>query len=212
MDLPHRGDGRHAGDERAGTGTPDYARDYFGGAGERGDRAVVLEVFEQNRPAVRLYTGLGFRTRRRLFGYRRTAAESAHYTEDTLSELDPLSLSRVVAVEGEQDLPWMLTAETLSSATSPARAYHLDHHAYALISDPDTETITLRALIVPRKDRRRGWGTRLVKALYAGFPRRAWAVPAIVPEDLAHEFLTRPGWKKDPLNQLEMSLDFPPGS
>ena len=35
----------------------------------RGDRAIVLEVFEQNEPAFDLYAG--FETRRGLVGYRR---------------------------------------------------------------------------------------------------------------------------------------------
>lgn len=38
-------------------------------AESRGDHSVVLEVFEQNLPAVELYAGLGFRKRRRLVGY-----------------------------------------------------------------------------------------------------------------------------------------------
>ena len=181
-------------------------------AAERGDRSITLEVFEQNTVAVRLYTGLGFRSRRKLYGYRCEGGEAQSRTPDTLSEIDPLHLARVVAREGEPDLPWMLESETLSSATAPVRAYHLDHHAYALISDPNAETLTLRALVVPREDRRKRWGTRLMNALEARFPGHAWTVPAVVPEGPTHEFLTEFGWKRDSLNQLEMSLGLPPGS
>ena len=180
-------------------------------AKERGDKSIVLETFEQNTGAVRLYAGLGFSVRRRLYGYSRKARTPPQIS-DTLSEIDPLDFARVVAKEGEPDLPWMLSAETFSSATTPARAYHLGHHAYALIGDPEAETITLRAMVVPRKGRRQGWGTRLLRALYAAFPVHDWAIPAIVPESLAHEFLTKLGWKRENLNQLEMSLDLSPGS
>ena len=38
-------------------------------AAQRKDRAIILEVIEQNRAAVSLYTGLGFRPIRRLVGY-----------------------------------------------------------------------------------------------------------------------------------------------
>lgn len=180
-------------------------------ARKRGDRSILLETFEQNAAAVRLYAGLGFSVRRKLYGYSRKARTQPQ-TPDTISELDPLDFARVVVREGEPDLPWMLAAETISSAAPPARAYHLDHHAYALVCNPEAEALTLRSLIVPRKDRRQGWGMRLLRALYAAFPARDWEIPAIVPESSAHEFLTELDWKREPLNQLEMSLDLSPGS
>jgi ribosomal protein S18 acetylase RimI-like enzyme len=178
-------------------------------AGLRGDRSVVLEVFEQNAPAFNLYSKLGFRARRRLVGYHRKPGKLVPEMSDALFELGPLELSRVVACEGEPDLPWMLAAETLSAATSPSRAYHLDHHAYALIADPEAETLTLSALIVPRADRGKDWGSRLLRALEATLPGRAWSIPAIVPEALADGFFARLGWNRQPLNQLEMALDLP---
>src|SRR5918995_4008034 len=102
----------------------------------RGDRSMLLEVFEHNTPAVNLYKGLGFSPLRRLVGYHRESGGVASDAADTLSELDPLDFARVVAREGDPGLPWMLVAETLSGAVSPARAFHLDHRAYALIGDP----------------------------------------------------------------------------
>lgn len=175
-------------------------------AAARGDRSVLLEVIEHNTPAVNLYTRLGFSQLRRLVGYQRGpgGAPDAAYT---LSELDPLDFARVVAREGEPGLPWMLAAETLSAMAPPARAYHLDHHAYALIGDPDAEVITLTALVVPRTDRRQGWGTRLMQALYASSADRPWSIPAIVPEELAPAFFRRCGWELQDTTQLEMVLD-----
>ena len=181
----------------------------IGDAGSRGDRAMVLEVFEQNGPARSLYAGLGFRARRRLVGYGKGRSTAAPGTDDVISELDPLELARVVAREGEPDLPWLLSAEALSAATSPARAYHLHRRAYALVDDAGGETLVLRALVVPRANRRRGWGSRLLCALGATFPERAWYVPEIVPEDLAHPFFLGLGWDPSPLAQLEMRLELP---
>ncbi|MGI9048254.1 MAG: hypothetical protein ACR2GU_02560 [Rubrobacteraceae bacterium] len=43
-----------------------------------------------------------------------------------------------------------------NSIILPARAYHLGHHAYALVGDPEAKTLTLRALGAPRRDRRQG--------------------------------------------------------
>src|SRR5918997_3326502 len=174
---------------------------------ERDDRSVLLEVFEHNTPAVNLYEGLGFEPLRRLFGYRHDPGRAVPEVADTLSELDPLAFARVVAREGEPNLPWMLAAETLSGAVSPARAFHLDHLAYVLIGDPDANVISLTALVVPRANRRQGWGTRLLQALLATHPDRAWAIPQIVPAGLAPEFFARCGWELMDTDQLEMVLD-----
>jgi ribosomal protein S18 acetylase RimI-like enzyme len=182
-------------------------RGVIGEAVSRGDQSVLLEVFEHNTPAVNLYKGLGFEPLRRLVGYHHDSSGTVPDAARPLSELDPLDFARVVAREGEPGLPWMLAAETLSGAVSPARAFHLDHRAYALIGDPDANVVTLTALVVPRANRRNGWGTRLVQALSARYPDRAWSIPQIVPEELAPEFFARSGWKPLDTSQLEMVLD-----
>lgn len=173
----------------------------------RGDRAVLLEVIEQNIPAVGLYTSSGFRSLRRLVGYRKERTEAAPVPGESLAEVDPLDVSRIVAREGEPDLPWMLAAETLSAATAPLRAFALDGRAFALINDPAAETLGLIAVVVPRAERRRGLGSRLVRALEAAFPGKPWAVSAIVPEDLAPGFFPKLGWELGKLSQLEMRLE-----
>jgi ribosomal protein S18 acetylase RimI-like enzyme len=173
----------------------------------RGDRSVLLEVFEHNTAAVKLYEGLGFRPVRRLVGYHHVPGGATPEVTDTLYELDPLEFARVVAREGESGLPWMLAAETLSGAVSPARAFHLDHRAYALIGDPETNVITLVAFVVPHGYRRNGWGARLMQALFARYPDKVWSIPQIVPEKLAPKFFVRCGWTLMDTNQLEMVLD-----
>jgi ribosomal protein S18 acetylase RimI-like enzyme len=173
----------------------------------RGDRSILLEVFEHNTPAVNLYKGLGFKPLRRLVGYHREPSAAAPDTADALLDLDPLDFARVVAREGEPGLPWMLTAETLCGTVPPARAFHLDSRAYALIGDPDANVISLTALVVPRSHRHNGWGSRLMMALFAAYPDRRWSIPQIVPEGLAPAFFARCGWGLLDTNQLEMSLD-----
>lgn len=173
----------------------------------RGDRSVVLEVFEHNSQALKLYKGLGFSALRRLVGYGREPCGAGPEVGDLLSDLDPLEFARVVAREGEPGLPWMLAAETLSGAVAPARAYHLDHRAYALIGEPGENVIPLTALVVPRTHRRNGWATRLMRSLYAGYQDKAWSIPQIVPEGLATEFFTQNGWTLQDTTQLEMTLD-----
>jgi ribosomal protein S18 acetylase RimI-like enzyme len=174
----------------------------------RGDRSMVLDVFEQNIRAVRLYTGLGFRPRRRLLGYRWPAFPLTGEVPEAIAEIDPLDFARAVAADGGSDLPWMLAAESLAAASAPARAFSLGGgRAAALIADAEAEVLALAGLVVARSARRLGFGTRLLHALRVHFPGRPWVVPPVVPEDLAHGFLTRLEWEPQLLSQYEMRLD-----
>jgi ribosomal protein S18 acetylase RimI-like enzyme len=181
-------------------------QDAIGDARARGDRTLLLEVIEQNTPAVKLYKSLGFRMARRLVGYRWDPVPLKG-PAGALREIDPLQLARVVVREGEPELPWMLCAETLSAATLPARAWSLENRAFALIGNPDADTLALAALVVPRAHRRQGWGTRMLRALATAFPGRPMQAVAIVPDDLAPEFFARAGWERQGISQYEMRLD-----
>ena len=74
-------------------------RDAIADARARGDHALLLEVIEQNTPAVKLYTSLGFRLVRRLVGYRWEPG-AARRMPGRVREIDPLELARVVHREG----------------------------------------------------------------------------------------------------------------
>lgn len=179
----------------------------------RGDRTMWLEVFEQNPPALALYTKLGFRPVRRLVGYRRPADPGAVASRDDLTEMDLRDFARLTAhygepgEPGEPDLPWVLQPESLAAATMPARAWHLEHRAYAVVADPGAEKLSLTALIVPQPHRRQGWGTRMVQALAAAFPGRPWSVSPVVPEGLASDFFAKLGWGNWEISQIEMRLE-----
>jgi ribosomal protein S18 acetylase RimI-like enzyme len=176
-------------------------------AGSRGDRAMLLEVFEQNLPAVALYTKLGFREQRRLVGWKWEPGAVSLDAADTLTEIDPLEFGRLAARQGEPDLPWGLQAETLSAATAPARAWHLEHRAYALVADPAAEKLALTALVVPQPHRRQGWGSRLVQSLAAAHPGRPWSVSPHVPEGMVGNFFTQLGWGVWEIQQIEMRVE-----
>lgn len=177
------------------------------GARARGDHALLLEVIEQNTPAVNLYASLGFQVMRRLVGWRWTPSGDAAPSTDALREVDAAEVARIATLEGERDLPWMLAPETLAAAAAPARAFALEDRAYAVLSNPDAQTIGLPALVVPRAHRRQGWGTRMLRALAAAFPGRGWQVAAVVPEALAPDFFVRAGWERLPITQFDMRLD-----
>jgi ribosomal protein S18 acetylase RimI-like enzyme len=177
----------------------------------RGDHALLLEVIEQNTPAVKLYASLGFQVVRRLVGWRWTPPADLA-SADALREMDPAEVARIAQCEGEAELPWMLAPETLAAATAPARAFALEDRAFAVLSNPDAESVSVPALVVPRAHRRQGWGTRMLHALAADFPARTFQIVAIVPEELAPEFFVHVGCEHTPMTQFEMRLELPEAS
>lgn len=177
----------------------------LGEARSRGDRKMLLEVFEQNPSALRLYQTVGFRVQRRLLGYQRPA-EPGQAAD--LVEIDPLHYAQVAAREYEPDLPWMLTPETLAGWVAPVRAFRLaEGAAYALVNDTPGEHFLLWGLVVPKAQRHKGWGRRMLRALVALHGGKACQVVQTVPEELARQFLARLGFTPLPLNQLEMCYD-----
>lgn len=176
----------------------------------RKDRTMILEVIEQNPAAVSLYTKLGFQPIRRLVGYDFHPHEAGHHGSDFqhLGEIDPLIVARLIAKDGEPDLPWMLMPENLAAATPPVQALHLDEIAYAIVADPNAEKIVIRALLVRETHRKQGWGSRMLRALRALFSGRPLAIPAVVPENLAPSLFLSAGWKQQALNQFEMKIEF----
>jgi ribosomal protein S18 acetylase RimI-like enzyme len=176
----------------------------------RKDRTMILEVFEQNPAAVALYTGLGFRAIRRLVGYdfNPQGADLGGSDFQRLHEIDPLIVARLVANEGEPDLPWMLMPETLAAATQPVQALHLNEIAFAIVADPNSEKILIRALLVRQAHRRQGWGSRILTALEARFADQPLAIQALVPENMAPGLFRRAGWEQQKLNQFEMKIEF----
>lgn len=181
-------------------------------ARQRGFRTMLLEVIEQNTPALTLYQQLGFSAGRRLVGYQLdkaqpgTAAEPGS-EEDRLQPVDPRWIAHLVALEGAPDLPWQLAAESVSAFGPPTRALALDDVAYALLSYVDSSSLILQTLLVRRQARGQGWGRRLIEALQRQFPGRSLKISARVPEDLADGFLRHLGFEHAEWTQRELFLD-----
>jgi ribosomal protein S18 acetylase RimI-like enzyme len=172
----------------------------------RGDHSVLLEVIESNAPAVALYERTGFQVRRRLVGWEGTPPEHA-------APLEEIPLSTALAVilrEGEPGLPWQLAPETLAGLTTPTRAFRLGA-AVAVVLETGPQDVMLRSVVVPGEQRRRGEGSRLLRALAARLPGRRWRIPAIVPESLGAGFFAAQGLRRQTLTQLEMVHGLQPG-
>lgn len=170
----------------------------------RGDRRMVLEVIEQNAPAIRLYERAGFRIQRRLVGFHASPLQGG--VDPDLRQVDPLRVAHAVFAHAAAGLPWQLAPETLVHYASPHEGFQLQQ-AYAVISDPAQPTVALRALLVEPAGRRRGQARHLLQALFGCFPGKHWRVPILVPEGPVTGLFTGMGFQRETLSQFEMSLE-----
>lgn len=168
-------------------------------ARQSGDRALTLEVIEQNPRAVFLYRSFGFTTMRRLMGY-----VGSDLTGDAaeLVRVDTAEAARRITAWEPPDTPWQCTGETLITYGAPTTSYRLGD-CYAVISNPEAETINIFGLATPPEQQRRGVATRMVMALIAAFPGKSWRVPAICPEEYSAIF-SRCGLTPDKISQFQM--------
>ncbi|GAB2967773.1 hypothetical protein GCM10027048_43170 [Hymenobacter coalescens] len=174
-------------------------------ARQRGDRLLLLEVFTNNEPAIRLYERLGLRRTRRLSGWQRAAGPAPAPTDELL-ELDPAELAAQLARHGDAGLPWMLAPATLAATTAPfVRAWQLEDKAYALLR-PEADKTVLLSLVVPAAHRCQGWGTRLLRALEARYADKPLLMPCLLPPGAGQDFLRRSGWQPTALELDEMEL------
>jgi GNAT superfamily N-acetyltransferase/predicted GNAT family acetyltransferase len=184
-------------EKRAGTW---FMGQIMDAARQRGDHTMVLEAFEQNTRAVKLYERHHFRIVRRLYGF----------TADTLTadvsveprEIDIYEAAKLIIQHGTGDLPWQVSGTAIARMTPPNRAYELDH-TYIVISDPSRDTIVIRALLVHPMFERQGQATKLLKGLAALYPDKKWVVSPVCPQEYAM-FFEKSGFSKNDLNQVQM--------
>ena len=171
---------------------------------ERGDQELVLEVIEQNEPAVRLYRKYGFETVRRLVGYTHKGKSAAEGGLAVLEEIDLREMGTLISFYGLPDLPWQLSGESIAQMNPPAHAYR-DGPAHIVISNPEVEHVVIWSLLVTPGARGKGRGTELLKRMIAHRLDRTWHVPALCPEEFGNVF-ERAGFEKETLSQWQMRL------
>jgi len=174
---------------------------------QRGDREMVLEVLEQNEPAVKLYQKVGFQTIRRLIGCIRNPA--VENQRSNLQEIDLREMGRLISQDGLSDLPWQISGESIAQMTPPARVYR-NEQAYVVISDPKMERVVIWSLLVERERRGHGFGTDILKTVIANHPGKKWHMPALLPEELGKVF-ERAGFEREALSQWQMKLNLKGG-
>lgn len=179
-----------------------------------GDTQMVLECFEDNTRARKLYESLGFRIVKRLLGFSRASANDSQIATQTASQipnsqnaLEPVDLTEVarrIVTWGADDLPWQVSGVNLMQVFPPSVGYRIGS-AYAMISSPHGERIVIRGIAVPPDEQRRGVGTGVIRALIAAFPDKGWNIPPLCPEEYAPLFLNN-GFTREPLHQVLMTL------
>jgi len=171
-------------------------------ARERNDRQMVLEVIEQNEPAVRLYQNCGFDTVRRLISLIHQDAKQD--AKSDLQEVDLREMGGLILQYGLPDLPWQLSGETIALMNPPTRAYKLGD-AYIAISNPEGEHVVIWSLLVEPSARGQELGVEALKKIMAHHSGKTWHVPAIWPEEFGVIF-ERAGFKRENLSQWQMRL------
>ena len=171
-------------------------------ARERKDHQMVLEVIEQNEPAVQLYQKHGFETVRRLIGLVRQDAKQD--AKSDFQEIDLREMGRMIQQHGLPNLPWQLSGETIALMNPPTRAYKLGD-AYIAISNPDVEHVVIWSLLVEPSARGQELGVETLKKIMAHYSGKIWHVPAIWPEEFGVIF-ERAGFKREDLSQWQMKL------
>lgn len=168
----------------------------------RAEKEMLLEVIEQNTAGVKLYQKVGFKTVRRLVGYKLENPQLK--SRGKLEEIDIRDLAKLISAHGLKDLPWQLSGETIAQHTPPSRAYRLDD-AYCLISNPEAEQVVISSVLVKAGSRGAGLSPVLMRAVFSRFPNKIWRVPAIFPEEMSPIF-EEVGMKREELSQLQMAL------
>ena len=173
---------------------------------QRNDHEMVLEVIEQNEPAVLLYQKFGFQSVRRLVGF--VFKNAVQNSIESLQEIDLREAGRLISLHGLSDLPWQLSGETIAHLNPPARAY-CKGQAYAVISNPDAEHIVIWSLLVEQDTRGNELGLDMLRNLTSKHTDKTWHVPAILPEELGRVY-EKAGFEKEKLSQWQMRLPLIP--
>lgn len=171
---------------------------------ERGDREMVLEVIEQNEPAVKLYQKYGFERIRRLVGYIHKNRDTGENQKRDLAEIDLREMGKLISQYGLSDLPWQLSGESVTQINPPLRAYR-EGPAYILISNPEVEHVVIWSLLVEPEARGKGLATGMLRQVLAHWTGKTWHVPALCPEEFGKIF-ENAGFEKEALSQWQMKV------
>lgn len=181
-----------------------FMKELIAEACERGDREMVLEVIEQNEPAVKLYQKYGFERIRRLVGYIHENRDTGENQKRDLDEIDLREMGKLISQYGLSDLPWQLSGESVMQINPPLRAYR-EGPAYVLISNPEAEHVVIWSLLVEPEARGKGLATGMLRQVLAHWTGKTWHIPALCPDEFGKIF-ENAGFEKEALSQWQMKV------
>lgn len=169
----------------------------------RGDQTMVLEVIEQNPPAVRLYESHGFTSLGRLLGWRRKGS-GVTPGDGGLRELNVLEAIRFSAAPEYPQLPWQVSRHAATKVAS-ARAFALDDVA-VVIGDPRSTPIRVHAFL---GGNHHNWESlrELARQLLGKYPEAEFYAPPIFPEQFGTEIFQPLKFEQEKLSQFLMRKD-----
>jgi ribosomal protein S18 acetylase RimI-like enzyme len=172
-------------------------------ARSRSDTAMVLEVFEQNGPALALYRQSNFREVMRLFGWHRQPKSIENNVAGNLEEISLIEAAHDPVTIDFPDIPWQFSRHAVAKLPL-ARAFRLEN-VCAIISDPNVSPTRIFALLGYEETNPTAM-RKVVAALLQRFPKNEFLVRQTFPEHLSEVFDSL-GFVREPLNQFLMRLD-----
>ena len=175
----------------------------LGEANARRDTAMVLEVIEQNPPAVALYRSCGFRELTRLFGWRSKPDRSQSATED-LSEVSVNDALALATPLDYPELPWQISRHA-AAKVAWGRAFRVEDVA-VVIGTPNAGPVRIHAFLGCDGS---NWQSfrNLTSSVLAKFPSHEFYAPAVYPEQFGAEIFEPLKFHKESLSQFLMRKD-----
>lgn len=172
----------------------------------RGDRAIMLEVIQQNPAAHALYAQEGFREKGGLFGWRRGAGAPPIQSRETIDEISLMKASQMPSALEFPDLPWPISRYSMAKLAS-GHAF-CTNHALIVTSDPKVAPVRVHALSCPSRDSM-DWNSlrNALNALLQLYPEQEFYSPPVFPEQFGEEVFQPLGFTREPLSQFLMRYD-----
>lgn len=170
----------------------------------RGDAAMVLEVFEQNLPALSLYRRFGFQDVSPLFGWRRAAKIATPEQQfKGINEIAVIDAIQKPNAFEYPEIPWQISRHAVLKV-SGARAFG-NGPACVVIGDTTVQPTRIHAALAAKQD----WKAlrNVLAAVIHQFPNCEFTAPAIFPEQFGVEIFEPLGFVREPLNQILMRRD-----
>jgi hypothetical protein len=170
----------------------------------RGDKAMILEVIEQNPPAVALYQAHDFTSLMRLLGWRGTFDRAAAVESVSVREIAIVDALGLPTAWDYPALPWQISRYAAAKALG-AQAYALDDLAM-VIGDPKASPIRVHGF--PGFDGQ-SWDRlrALTRSVLARFPEQEFYAIPVFPEQFGTELFEPLKFRKEKISQFLMRKD-----